>query len=324
MASILVTGAAGFIGARTAELLLADGHTVVGTDNLNDYYAPALKQHRLSRLRSQSGFTFFPIDVEDRARVEQLFHDHTFNAVINLAARAGVRASIEDPHVYLATNTQGTLNLLEAMRHHRVPKLVIASTSSLYAGTPLPFREDVSLNRPLSPYAASKLAAEVMAYTYHHLFGLDVTVLRYFTVYGPAGRPDMSPYRFVKWIDEGTPIEVYGDGTQTRDFTYVDDIARGTVQALKPLGYEIINLGGGNTPISINRMIEWLSAQLGRPAQVIRQPFHAAEMRDTQADIGKARRLLDWTPLIQPEEGFQRTVDWYVSHRDWLRANVPL
>ena len=324
MATFLLTGAAGFIGARTGELLLADGHEVVGIDNLNDYYAPALKEHRLRPLLEHRAFDFHRGDIEDRTTIDALFGRHRFDGVINLAARAGVRASITDPHVYLSTNTLGTLNLLEAMRQHRVRKFVVASTSSLYAGTTMPFRETTSVNHPLSPYAASKLAAEAMAYTYHHLHDMDVTVLRYFTVYGPAGRPDMSPYRFLRWIDEGTPIQVYGDGSQTRDFTYIDDIARGTVSALRPLGYEIVNLGGGNVPLPISRMIQLLEQQLGRTAELVHQPFHAAEMRDTQADISKARALLGWQPTVAPEEGFRRTVEWYLAHRDWLRSHVPL
>jgi UDP-glucuronate 4-epimerase len=319
MATILVTGAAGFIGARTSELLLDAGHTVVGLDNLNDYYAPALKQHRLARLRASAGFQFTEGDIENRRTIEGLFAEHSFDSVINLAARAGVRASIDDPHVYLSTNTNGTLNLLEAMRSRGVKKFVMASTSSLYAGCALPFREDAVVNHPLSPYAASKLAAEAMAYTYHHLFGIDVTVLRYFTVYGPAGRPDMSPYRFVKWIDEGSPIQLFGDGHQTRDFTYIDDIAKGTVLALKPLGYEIVNLGGGNQPLSINWMIRLLEEYLGKQATIVQKPSHATEMRDTRADNSKARMLLGWNPEVLPEDGLRRTAEWYVANRDWLR-----
>src|SRR5690606_20910147 len=182
-----------------------------------------------------------------------------------------------------------------------------------------PFREDADTTRPLSPYAASKLAAEALAYTYHHLFRIDVSVVRYFTVYGPAGRPDMSPFRFVKWIDEGSPIRLYGDGTQTRDFTYIDDIAAGTVLALKPLGYEVINLGGGNRPLPMNRMIALLEEYLGKRANIDRQPFHAADMRDTQADIAKARALLGWQPKVPPEEGFRRTVDWYRANEAFVR-----
>lgn len=316
---ILLTGAAGFIGWRTAELLLDGGHTVVGIDNFNDYYDIRLKHWRRAELETRPSCQLLDLDIEDRAGVEALFEAHAFDAVINLAARAGVRYSMENPHVYLSTNAAGTLNLLEAMRLHGVKKFVLASTSSLYAGQAMPFHEGLPVNTPISPYAASKKAAEVMAYTYHHLYQLDVTVVRYFTVYGPAGRPDMSPLRFLRWIDDGTPITLYGDGTQTRDFTYIDDIASGTIAALRPLGYEIINLGGGREPVAINDMIRAFEKALGKTALIDRQPFHAADMKDTSADISKARRLLEWEPAIAPGEGFRRTADWYLANRDWLR-----
>jgi nucleoside-diphosphate-sugar epimerase len=317
---ILVTGAAGFIGSKTAELLLDAGHEVVGIDNLNDYYDVRVKQYRLDQLQGREGFTFAPTDIEDLPAVKKLFDEHAFSAVINLAARAGVRYSMENPHVYMTTNAHGTLNLLECMKDHGVKKFVLASTSSLYAGQPMPFVETLPVNTPISPYAATKKAAEVMAYTYHHLYGIDVTVLRYFTVFGPAGRPDMSILRFIKWIDEGTPIELFGDGSQSRDFTYVDDIARGTIAALKPLGYEIINLGGGNNPISINAMIECFEQHLGKKATINAKPFHKADMKDTWANIDTATSLLGWTPQIDPFEGFRRSVEWHLENREWIRA----
>ncbi|MCC5840577.1 MAG: SDR family NAD(P)-dependent oxidoreductase [Opitutales bacterium] len=317
--NILLTGAAGFIGWRTAEFLLDRGHTVVGIDNLNDYYDVRLKHWRRAEIENHPACHFFELDIEDRARLEALFDAHSFDAVINLSARAGVRYSMENPHVYLTTNVMGTLHLLEAMRLYGVKKLVLASTSSLYAGQTMPFHEGLPVNTPISPYAASKKAAEVMAYTYHHLYQIDVSVVRYFTVYGPAGRPDMSPLRFLRWIDDGTPITLYGDGTQTRDFTYIDDIAVGTIAALRPLGYEIINLGGGRAPVSINDMIRAFEKALGKTARIDHQPFHAADMKDTSADISKARRLLGWEPIVGPPEGFRRTAEWYLTHRDWLR-----
>ena len=245
---VLVTGAAGFIGCRTAELLLQQGRKVVGIDNMNDYYDPRLKRHRVEQLETLSGFVFYPVDIENLSALDTLFVEHDIGGVINLAARAGVRYSIQNPHVYMSTNAAGTLNLLEVMRAHDVRKFVLASTSSLYAGQPMPFTEELPVNSPISPYAASKKAAEMMAYTYHHLFDIDVTILRYFTVYGPAGRPDMSVFRFIRWIDEGAELMLYGDGSQRRDFTYVDDIADGTIRALKPLGFEVINLGTGIAP----------------------------------------------------------------------------
>ncbi|MDA0577219.1 MAG: SDR family NAD(P)-dependent oxidoreductase [Verrucomicrobia bacterium] len=319
MGTYLLTGAAGFIGARTAAQLLQAGHAVVGLDNLNDYYDVRVKEHRLRALRAQAGFTFHPLDIENRPALEKLFAATHFDAVLNLAARAGVRYSMENPHIYMSTNAQGTLNLLDAMHHHGVTKLILASTSSLYAGQPMPFSETLPVNTPISPYAASKKAAEVMAYSYHHLYRTDVSVVRYFTVYGPAGRPDMSVFRFIKWIDEGQPIQLLGDGSQSRDFTYVDDIARGTILALKPVGYEIINLGGGRNPISMNVLINLIEAALGKPAARDEAPFHKADMKATWADITKAKELLDWSPTVSLEEGVKRTVAWYLENRAWLK-----
>ena len=319
MSTYLVTGAAGFIGSKVAELLLADGHTVVGIDNLNDYYDVRLKEYRLDALRNRPGFTFHLLDIEDLAALDRLFAENPFAAVLNLAARAGVRYSMENPHVYVSTNTVGTLNLLECMRRYGVKKQVLASTSSLYAGQPMPFTEDLPVNTPLSPYAASKKAAELMSYSYHKLYGLDTTVVRYFTVFGPAGRPDMSIFRFIKWIDEGKPLELFGDGTQSRDFTYVDDIARGTIAASKPLGYEIINLGGGRSPITLNDVIAFIETALGKKANIVHKPFHVADIQDTSADISKAKRLLGWEPQTSPEEGFRRSVEWYLANKSWLK-----
>jgi nucleoside-diphosphate-sugar epimerase len=257
------------------------------------------------------------MDVENLADLDRLFGGHRFDAVFSLAARAGVRYSMENPHVYLSTNTLGTLNILECMRKHGVKKHVLASTSSLYAGCPMPFREDLPVNTPLSPYAATKKAAELMAYSYHKLHGLDTTVVRYFTVYGPAGRPDMSVFRFIKWIDEGKPLELFGDGTQSRDFTYVDDIARGTILAAKPLGYEIINLGGGRNPISLQTVIAFIERALGKKAAINGQPFHSADIRDTWADIEKATRILGWRPELDIEAGVGATVRWHRSNHSW-------
>lgn len=344
MSTYLVTGVAGFIASRVAELLLDEGHTVVGVDNLNDYYDVRLKDYRLSRLLGRrfeisenpgvsayrGAFAisanpprplhFSAVDIENRADLDRVFSRYQFDAVFNLAARAGVRYSMENPYVYLSTNTLGTLNVLECMRAHGVKKHVLASTSSLYAGCPMPFREDLTVDTPLSPYAATKKAAELMAYSYHKLYGIDSTILRYFTVYGPAGRPDMSVFRFIKWIDEGTPLELYGDGTQARDFTYVDDIARGTILAARPLGYEIINLGGGRNPVTLQTLIGWIEAALGRKAEIAGRPFHSADVKETWADIEKAGRLLGWRPSVSVEEGVARTVAWYREHAALCRT----
>ncbi|SHK25612.1 Nucleoside-diphosphate-sugar epimerase [Rubritalea squalenifaciens DSM 18772] len=315
---ILLTGVAGFIGARTAEMLLEQGHSVLGVDNLNDYYDVRVKEYRLGRLQELDGFVFHQIDIENRDALDALFKEHSFDAVMNLAARAGVRASIEDPYVYLATNTLGSLNLLDLMVKHGLKKYLMASTSSLYAGCDMPFVESMDVRRPLSPYAASKLGAEAMAYSYHHLHDLDVAIVRYFTVYGPAGRPDMSPFRFIEWIKRGEPITLYGTGEQTRDFTYIDDIASGTIAALQTQGYEIYNLGGGNEPISINQMIEQMETHLGKKALIDYQPMNSADMQDTSATIDKAKSNLGWEPVVCPMEGFKKTVLWHLSEESWL------
>jgi nucleoside-diphosphate-sugar epimerase len=342
MPTYLVTGAAGFIASKVCEMLLAEGHTVVGIDNLNDYYDVRLKDYRLGSLLGddrwkrnasptvsaflaerecrQGNFIFLPLDIEDLVALETLFLGFRFDAVYNLAARAGVRASMANPYLFLSTNTEGTLNILECQRKFGVKKQVLASTSSLYAGCPMPFTEDQPVNSPLSPYAAAKKAAELMAYCYHRLYALDISVLRYFTVFGPAGRPDMSVFRFIKWIDEGKHVELFGDGTQARDFTYIDDIARGTILAAKPLGYEIINLGGGRNPISLQTLIAFIERALDKKAIIAGKPFHVADIKETWADITKARRLLLWQPQITPEEGFSLSVEWHLANRGWLKS----
>lgn len=318
--TVLITGCAGFIASRTTTLLLGQGYTVIGLDNMNDYYDVRIKEKRLEALKEKDGFTFIKADIEDFDVLKPLFQKHTFAAVLNLAARAGVRYSMENPFVYMTTNGNATLNLLELCRQHEVTKFLLASTSSLYAGQPMPFDESLPVNTPISPYAASKKAAEVMAYSYHKLYDLDVSIVRYFTVFGPAGRPDMSIFRFIKWIDEGSPIELFGDGTQSRDWTYVDDIARGTIAAAtQNVGYEIFNLGGGRNPKSLNYFIELIEKELGKKAIIERKPFHIADIKETWANISKAKEILNWEPQISPEEGLKKTVDWYKANRDWLK-----
>jgi len=323
--SILVTGCAGFIGWKVCEFLLANGHTVIGVDNLNNAYDPRLKQWRLAQLEGRPGFEFHYLDICDRAGLHGLLNPQSairnpkFDAIINLAARAGVRQSIENPWVYLGTNVTGTLNLLELCREFGVKKFVLASTSSLYgANNPRPFREDANTDGPLSPYAASKKAAEALCYTYHYLYDIDVTVLRYFTVYGPAGRPDMSLFRFVQWISEGRPVIVYGDGKQSRDFTYVDDIARGTLAALTPMGYEVINLGS-DRPVVLMETIRLVEELVGKKAMLEYKPRHPADVLATWADIGKAERLLGWRPRSLFEQGVAQLVAWYQGNRDWAK-----
>ena len=317
MSNYLVTGAAGFIGSRVVDLLLAEGHSILGIDNLNDAYDIRLKHWRLNRLLGRENFTFQPIDICDRPALEEAVRDRQLDAVINLAARAGVRYSVQDPWIFLQTNATGVLNLLEMCRQKGIPKFILASTSSLY-GThnPMPFSEDGDTNQPLSPYAASKKAAEVMCYTYHYLYNLDVTVYRYFTVYGPAGRPDMSLFRFSQWIAEGRPLRLFGDGSFSRDFTFVDDIARGTIAGLKPVGYEVINLGN-DQPHTMMEVIQLLEKGLGRKAEIQYLPVQSADMPATWANIAKARKLLGWQPQVNLEAGLAAMVDWYQRERSW-------
>lgn len=323
MARYLVTGAAGFIAARVAEMLLEAGHQVVGIDNMNDAYDVQMKEYRLQRLNRQPAFRFHRFDISDREAIRK-FEEQALEgdaeppaAIINLAARAGVRASVEDPWVYVDTNMTGTLNLLEICRRYEIPKFVLASTSSIYGeDAPLPTPETASSDRPLQPYAASKKGAEAMAHAYHFLNGIDVTIFRYFTVYGPSPRPDMIMFRLAQWITEGRPVRLNGDGTQSRGFTYVDDIARGTILGLRPLGYEIMNLGGHES-VSMNELVALFEERIGRRAEVHHQPRHPADMMANRADVGKANRVLGWEPQVGLQEGIDRLVEWYNAERSW-------
>ena len=316
MTNYLVSGAAGFIGSRVTEMLIEQGNSVTGLDNLNDAYDTSMKVYRLQKLLALPGFTFLRIDISDRAAVEKL---PEAEAVINLAPHAGVRASVQNPWVFYETNVNGTLNLLELCRQKKIRKFIQASTSSIYgANAPLPTPETADSEHPLQPYAASKKAAEVLCHAYHALYELDISIVRYFTVYGPAGRPDMSMFRFAKWIIEGNPVQLYGNGEQSRGFTYLDDIARGTIAALKPLGYEIINLGGHEV-ITMNTLIAMLEERTGQKAIIERHPPNLADMLTNQADTAKARQLLGWHPQVGLQEGLGRLVDWYLSEHEWAQ-----
>jgi len=322
--NILVTGSAGFIGWKVSEKLLERADKVVGVDNMNDYYDPRLKEWRLRTIQRFNNLNFYKEDISNFEAMERLFRAHAFDAVINLAAMAGVRASLQNPWIYYATNVNGTLNLLECCKKYNVKKFVLASTSSLYGSdNSLPFHEDANTDRALSPYAASKKAAEVVCFTYHSLYGLDVTVLRYFTVFGPAGRPDMSLFRFANWISEGRPVIVFGDGKQKRDFTFVDDIAQGTLAAFKPIGFEVINLGS-DKPIVLIDALRLIEELIGKRANIEYKPRHPADMLATWASIEKARNLLDWQPETKFEEGVRQLVDWHNTNHTWIKElNTP-
>lgn len=318
MQRILVTGAAGFIGQKVSEFLLNDGIEVIGVDNLCETYDVRLKEWRLSQLENQPGFYFRRVDICDSDMLREAFNESTpLDGVIHLAARAGVRQSLENPAAFIQTNITGTMNLLECCRQFEVPKFVLASTSSIYgANTPLPTPETADSSHPLQPYAASKKAAEVLCHSYHHNYGLDVTVFRYFTVYGPAARPDMAMFRFTQWIAEDRPLRLNGDGTQSRGFTYVDDIARGTILGLKPLGYDVINLGG-HEELRMLDLIHLMESLLQKKARIVTLPFNQADMRTNLADITRARQALGWEPLVFVQEGVRNLVEWYLRERAW-------
>ncbi|MFN7034790.1 MAG: NAD-dependent epimerase/dehydratase family protein [Bellilinea sp.] len=319
----LVTGAAGFIGARVAHLLIQEGHQVVGVDNLNTAYDVRLKEYRLARLKRLPQFEFHFSDVADRSAMQDLFaRRRPFDGVIHLAARAGVRASTQDPWEFERSNSAGTLTLLEMCRQYDCAKFVFASTSSIYgANPPYPTPEEADSSHPLQPYAATKKAGEVMCHAYHHLYGLDVTIFRFFTVYGPAGRPDLAMFRFVQWVAEGRPVKINGDGRQSRGFTYIDDVARGVLLGLKPLGFEIVNLGGHES-ISVLDLVRLIEDMLGQKARLEFLPFHPADMMKNLADVRKAGRLLGWQPQVNLREGVQNLVNWYLQEREWASQIV--
>lgn len=318
MGNYLITGAAGFIGARTSEMLIEQGHTVMGIDNINDAYDPRMKEYRLRRLQALPGFKFHRRDISDKASIE-LFKDEKFDAVIHLAARAGVRYSVENPWAFLESNVTGTLNMLEVCHQFGCKKFLMASTSSIYGeNPPYPTPETASSSEPMQPYAASKKGAEALSHAYHHLYGIDISILRYFTVYGPAGRPDLAHLRFVQWISEGKPVRINGDGNHSRGFTYIDDIARGTILALKPVGFEAFNLGGHEV-ITVINLIRLMEEIIGKKADVRYGPANPADMLTNQADVTKAGKILGWEPQFDMRAGVTKLVEWYNENRDWAK-----
>ncbi len=316
--SILVTGAAGFIGSHLARALLARGERVVGIDNFNDYYDPAIKRTNAAELAQHPAFTLIEGDIRDTATVDALFAAHDIRRVAHLAAMAGVRESMKQPRLYFAVNVDGTLNLLDAAQRHGCDNFVLASTSSVYGETKrLPFNEEDPADRPLAAYPASKRAAELLAHTFHHLYGMNITALRFFNVYGPAGRPDMMPMRVMEAILDGTEIPVFNGGDIHRDWTYIDDTVMGVMAALdRPLGYEIINLGVG-APISLREFIETIEGLAGRRLNTRSVPTPPTDPPITFCDNSKARRLLGFAPSTPVREGLARTWEWF---RAWKIA----
>jgi len=320
--TVLVTGAAGFIGSHTAVRLLSRGEEVVGLDNLDGFYSPARKRHNLEEVERQQArpgqFQFVEGDIRDRKLLAQLFAQHAFSSVIHLAARVGVLASIQNPWDYYDVNVTGTLNLLEAVRAQAAAQranFVLASTALVYGRTELiPFVETDAADHPLSPYPASKRAAEMLGFTYHHLHGIDFSAMRFFTVYGPRGRPEMMAY---KWLDSafgGEPLPYHNNGQMHRDWTFIDDIVTGIVAAADHrLGYQLINLGRGE-PVLLSNFVETLEYVAGRSARLEPAPMHPSDVRYTYAGIGKAQQLLNYHPRISFEEGIQRFYSWYMDH----------
>jgi UDP-glucuronate 4-epimerase len=330
---ILVTGAAGFIGSALTLKLLERGDTVYGIDNLNDYYDVSLKKARLERLATREKFSFEKLDIADRAGMDSLFARHKFDCVMNLAAQAGVRYSMENPHLYIESNIVGFCNILEGCRHRGVGHLVYASSSSVYgANTKLPFSEHDNIDHPISLYAATKKANELMAHTHAHLYGLPTTGLRFFTVYGPWGRPDLALFKFTKNIFEGKPIPVFNNGNMVRDFTYVDDIVEGVVRVIdrpaqpdpswdgaspdparSKAPYRVYNIGN-NKPVQLMRYIEVLEQCLGRKAQIDMLPMQPGDVQATMADVSALENEMGYRPKTTVEEGVPRFVEWYRSY----------
>ncbi len=310
---ILVTGAAGFIGSNLAEKLAQRGDTIVGLDNFNDYYDPAKKRANEARLNTYPNFRMVEADIRQRQTMFNLLEAEKFDAVAHLAAMAGVRNAVLHPDLYVQVNLNGTQNLMDAARTvGSVQNFVMASTSSVYGNTTIiPFVETDNCDRPLQPYAAAKRAAEILGHAYHHLYGLNFTVLRFFTVYGPNGRPDMMAYLVAESVAKGKQIPLYDGGQMYRDWTFVEDITDGFMAALdRPLGYEIINLGRGE-PTLLKTFVQLIEKLGGRPANVVHKPRLAADFVKNQADISKARRLLDYNPQVSVAEGVQRFWNWY-------------
>ena len=311
--NFLVTGGVGFIGSHVCERLLEAGHAVCALDDLNDFYDPAIKQSTLRELQSRAqSFSFVHADITNRGEVDEIFRSMAFDQIIHLAARAGVRPSLENPALYQHVNVEGTVNVLEAARERGVKKITIASSSSVYGvNSKVPFSEADPIFSAISPYAASKLGCEALGHVYHHVYGMDVCMLRFFTVYGPRQRPDLAIHKFARLMQSGQPIPVFGDGNTSRDYTYVDDTVDGVIAATeKEFGHEIINLGESQT-VELDRLIELLEQAMGVKAEINRQPAQPGDVPITFANIEKAQRLLGYNPQVKIEDGIPLFIEWF-------------
>ncbi|MBI3026900.1 GDP-mannose 4,6-dehydratase [Candidatus Woesearchaeota archaeon] len=313
--NVLVTGGAGFIGSHACWSLLKRGVNVVSIDNFDEYYDPKIKEENTKALLKNKNFRLYKSDVADLKSLLPIFKENSIQAILHLAARAGVRPSIEDPFSYVKTNVEGTLNLLEMARRYKIKKFVFTSSSSVYGLGKVPFSENMSATNPVSPYAATKLSAELMCRTYYNLYKIPIVCLRLFTVYGPRGRPDMAPFKFMKLILEGKDLPVYGDGTSKRDYTYVSDVIDGILSSMeKNLGFEIINIGNSN-PVDLKAFIRILEKHTGKKAKVKRLGVQKGDVPITYADISKARRILGYNPKISLDAGIRKMVEWYTARK---------
>ena len=315
----LITGGAGFIGSNLADRLLAKGHNVVVVDNFNDYYDVNIKEKNVRPNLSNPNYVLYRADIENKDEIAKIFAEHKFDAVIHLAARAGVRPSLERSMDYVKTNIFGTVNILECMRQYGVKKMVFASSSSVYGNcSATEFSEDLKVTEPISPYAATKSACEQLLFTWHHLYGISVVALRFFTVYGPRQRPDLAIRKFAHKINAGEPIQMYGDGTTKRDYTYIDDIVDGICTAIdyNKTGYEIINLGGGE-PITLSRMIETIEKTIGKKAIIHQQSMQPGDVDKTVCDWSKAHKLLGYTPKTTFTDRIKKFIDWSNKNADF-------
>ncbi|MFA5998212.1 MAG: GDP-mannose 4,6-dehydratase [Candidatus Paceibacterota bacterium] len=316
MKTILVTGAAGFIGSNLAKALLEEGYRVVGIDNFDDTYDPLFKEANIAPFRSNANFKLERIDIRDTDALMAVFEAEKPSYAIHLAAKADTRKAVDTPRLYTSVNIDGTLNILEACREHPVENLVIASSSSVYGNSSrVPFTEEEPADRPLSPYGATKRAVELLAHSYHHNFNMNITCLRYFNAHGENNRPNMVPYIWAGKLLRGEEIEISGDGSRKRDYTYVGDIVRGTILAMeKPLGFEVINIGN-NTPVSLNELLATFEKSIGTKAKVKSRPSHPASVEVTYANVDKAKKLLNWEPQTSLEEGLKKLVVWFRANR---------
>jgi UDP-glucuronate 4-epimerase len=322
MKNILVTGGAGFIGSHLVDRLLGEGDwRVTVVDDFNDFYSPEVKRENIREHLKHPAYRLVEADIRDRARLEEVFKEEKFDCIVHLAARAGVRPSLEEPELYAETNINGTLNLLELSRAHRVKQFVFGSSSSVYGiNSKVPFSEEDMIRQPISPYAATKAAGELLCHTYSHLYGIRCVALRFFTVYGARQRPDLAIHKFAKLIQMGRPIPVFGDGTTRRDYTYIDDIIAGVRAAIDydESDYEVFNLGESQT-VELNQLIQLLEKNLDRHALIDRQPTQPGDVPQTFADVTKARRLLNYDPQTKIEEGIRQFVRWFLSERGALQ-----